>query len=161
MSKWLRMPATVAAAILIAATLTIAFGYIAVMSLLGVFYSDRIDPSFARGVLFGSDGGFDDVSSAAQNASGLVGLLFGGVVILSTVIVIGLILKQSWARESAMVIYGFLGLLSFATSINGVMADPPASAAWLGVLTGVANLSVVVLLLMPVSAREFLSLIHI
>jgi hypothetical protein len=155
MKPWMRLHGTVAAAILIAATLTTVFGYIAVRSLLGVLFPDLIDPAFARGALFGSGGSISDVSGAAQNASVMVGLVFGAVVVVSLIVIIGLILRQSWAREAGMVIYGFLGLLALATSLSGITADPPAPSAWLGVLTGLANLAVVVLLLMRSSARDF------
>lgn len=149
------MHGTVAAAILIAATMTIVFGYIAVRSLLGVIFPGLIDPDFARGALFGSRGNITDVSGAAKNASVMVGLVFGVVVVVSVIIIIGLILRQSWAREAGMVVYGFLGLLALATSLSGITADPPAPSAWLGMLTGLANVSIVVLLLMRSSARDF------
>jgi hypothetical protein len=126
-----------------------------VQSLLGVLDPDRIDPNFAQGSLFGSGGTVSDASGAAQNASALVALLFGAVVIVSVIIIIGLIFRGNWAREAGMVIYGFLGLIAFATSLSGITADPPAPSAWLGLLTGLANFATVVLLLLPATARDF------
>lgn len=155
MKRWLRLHGTITAALLLAAALTSVFGYMAVISLLGVLDPDRIDPAFARGSLFGSGGIATDASSAAQNASAIIAFLFGAVAVVSVIIIIGLILRQSWAREAGMVVYGFLGIASLAPSLNGVMADPPAPSAWLGVLTGLANLAIVGLLLLRTTARNF------
>jgi hypothetical protein len=154
MKSWLRLHGTLATAVAIAVTLTTVFGHIAVQSLLGVLDPDRIDPNFARGSLFGSGGSVSNASGAAQNASALVALLLGAVVIVS-VIIIGLIFRGNWTREAGMVIYGFLGLIAFATSLSGITADPPAPSAWLGLLTGLANFATVVLLLLPATARDF------
>lgn len=90
-----------------------------------------------------------DAGSAAQTASALVALVTGAVVIVSLVTVIGLVLRRKWAHESATVIYGFLGVIALATSCGGLMSDPPARSAWLGVLTGCANLAIVGLLFHP------------
>lgn len=155
MKPWLRSHGSIAAAIAIAVTLTSVFGYIAVVSFLGVLDPNRIDSRFRQGALFGSSGTATDVSGTAQNASALIALLFGVVVLVSIIVITGLIRRQSWARESAMVIYGFLGILSIAVSASGITADPPASSAWLGMLTGVANLTIVGLLLLRSTARDF------
>ena len=151
----MRWYGTTTAALLIAVTLTSVFGYMAVVSLLGVFDPDRIDPAFARGALFGSGGTVRDASSAAQNASGIIAFVFGAVTLVSAIIIIGLILRQSWARESGMMVYGFLGIASLAASVSGIMADPPADSAWLGLLTALATLAIVGLLLLPVTAKNF------
>ena len=155
MKRLLRLHGTITAALLIAVALTSVFGYMALISLLGVLDPDRIDPAFARGSLFGSAGIATDASSASQNASAIIALLFGAVTLLTVIIIIGLILRQGWARESGIVVFGFLGIVSLAPSLSGVMADPPAPSAWLGVLTGLANLAIVGLLLLPRTARDF------
>jgi len=87
-----------------------------------------------------------DAGSAAQTASALVALVTGAVVIVSFVTVIGLVLRRRWAHEAAMVIYLLLGVIALATSCGGLTSDPPARSAWLGVLTGCANLAIVGLL---------------
>ena len=161
MNPWLRSHGTVAAAIVIAVTLTSVFGYIAAVSLLGVAYPDMIDPGFAQGALFGSDGTATDPSSAAQNASALVGMLFGAVDVVSMILIVGLIRRQSWARESAIVVYGFLGIVAIGASLAGMAADPPAPSAWLGIITGFANIAIVGLLLLPPTARDFDRLVRL
>lgn len=153
MKSWLRLHGTLATAI--AVTLTTVFGSIAAQSWLGVLDPDRIDPAFARGSLFGSGGSVANPSDAAQNASALVAFLFGAVTLVSVIVIIGLIFRQSWAREAGMVIYGFLGLIAIATSLSAITADPPAPSAWLGLLTGLANVAIVIRLLLPATAQDF------
>jgi hypothetical protein len=138
--------------------LTIIFGITAVDSWLGAFYPERLDPTFAR--LTGSIADTDPTrasSGAAGNASALIGLVMGIVVILSIVIIIGLMFRGQWAREAAFVIYGFLALLALAASLAGLAADPPAPSAWTGVLVGVADLAIVGLLMAPATSRDFSS----
>ena len=77
------------------------------------------------------------------------------VVILSVVVLVGLAFRRAWAREAGDVIYGLLGLMSIAVSLGGLSADPPAPAAWVGMLNGLANFAVVGLLLAPPTAQDF------
>lgn len=79
----------------------------------------------------------------------------GSVVVVSTIILIGMLLAREWAREAALVIYGVLGMVVLAASLGGLAADPPAPSAWTGILVGIANLTIVALLLMKPSARLF------
>lgn len=156
MTTWIRAHGTTAGAIFIASTLTIIFGVIAVDSWLGAIYPDRLDPDFAR--LTGSIADTDPTqasSGAAGNASALIGLVMGIVVILSIVIIIGLTFRGQWAREAAFVIYGFLAFVALAASLAGLAADPPAPSAWTGVLVGVADLAIVGLLMAPATSRDF------
>ncbi len=154
--SWLRNRGTTVTAILIASMLTVSFGYIAVESFLGALYPDRLDQDFGRGVLSAAPAGSTaDAGGAAANASAIIGVVIGAVVLLSAIIIIGLVLRGDWARETGLVIYGLLGLLATGTSMGGLTSDPPAPSAWLGVLTGLANLTVVGLLLAPATARNF------
>ena len=156
MISWLRAHGTLAGAVLIASGLTAAFGYVAVDSLLGAVDPSRLDSDFTRSAL--GMGGVRDpqgIGGAASNASAIIGVAIGAVVILSLIIVIGLAFRRDWARETGAVIYGLLGLMSFAVSLGGLSADPPAPSAWVGMLTGLANVAVVVLLLVPPTSRDF------
>jgi hypothetical protein len=47
--------------------------------------------------------------------------------------------------------------MSVAVSLGGLSADPPAPSAWVGMLTGLANIAIVVLLLVPPTSRDFRS----
>ena len=156
MTSWLGAHATIAGAILIASGLTPAFGYVAVDSLLGAFDPGRLDSNFTRSALgMGGTNSAQGVGGAASNASAISGVVIGAVVILSLIIVIGLAFRRDWAREAGVVIYGLLGLMSIAVSLGGLSADPPAPSAWVGMLTGLANVAIVVLLLVPPTSRDF------
>lgn len=148
MKQWIRTRGTTAAAILIALVLTSVFAFIAIQSWLAAVYPDRMDPSFAR--MSGSAG-----SASASNASAMIAIAMGAVVLLSVIIIIGLLFRRSWAREAAFVIYGSLSLLVLAASLGGLLADPPAPSAWTGILVGLSNLAIVVLLMAPATSRTF------
>lgn len=151
MSRLRRVHATTAAAILIASTLTLWYGVVAVQSWIAAIDPDRMSETFARRalVLGGERGG------SAATASGIIGLVIGAVVVVSAIVIVGLVLRRPWAREAAFGLYGFLGVVALMVSVGGLMADPPESSAWSGLLTGAASLSVVVLLLARPTGRDF------
>lgn len=156
MVTWFKGRGTTVGAVLILLALTSVFGFIAIDSLLGAIYPERLSPSFAR--MLGSISETDPGSARggpASNASGMIGIVMGSVVIVSVIILVGLILIQAWAREAALVIYGVLGLVVLAASLGGLAGDPPAPSAWTGMLVGIANLMIVGLLLTRSSARIF------
>ena len=156
MISWLRAHGTIASAVLIASGLTLAFGYVAVDSLLGAFDPGRLDSNFTWSALgIGGVNSAQGVGGAASNASAIIGVVIGSVVILSLIIIIGLAFRRDWAREAGVVIYGLLGLMSIAVSLGGLSADPPAPSAWVGMLNGLANVAIVVLLLVPPTSRDF------
>jgi hypothetical protein len=158
MRLWLRTHGTTAAAILIAGLLTAWFGYLSLGSLLGALDPERLDQGFGRDVLSAAPAGSTaDVGGAAANASAIVGIVIGAIVLLSAITIIGLLFRGEWAREAGLVIYGLLGFVAIAASLGGLAADPPAPSAWLGVLTGVFDFAIVGLLLAPTTARDFRS----
>jgi hypothetical protein len=144
-------------AILIVLLLTGVFGFMALDSLLGAIYPERLDSSFTRmaGSISRTDTSASARGGAASNTAGIIGIVMGTVVVVSTIIVIGLLFVQAWAREAALVIYGVLGLVVLAASLGGLAADPPAPSAWTGVLVGVSNLTIVGLLLTKSASRVF------
>lgn len=151
MRRWRRVHATTAAATLIASALTLWYGVVAVQSWITAVDPDRMDPAFARRalVLGGERGG------SAATASGIIGLVIGAVVVVSVIVIAGLVLRRPWAREAAFGLYGFLGVVAIMVSVGGLMADPPQSSAWFGLLSGAASLSVVALLLARPTGRDF------
>lgn len=156
MISWLRAHGTLTSAVLIASGLTLAFGYVAVDSMLGAFDPERLDSNFTRSALgMGGTSSAQGVGGAASNASAIIGIVIGAVVILSLIIIVGLAFRRDWAREAGVVIYGLLGLMSIAVSLGGLSADPPAPSAWVGMLTGLANVAIVVLLMVPPTSRDF------
>jgi hypothetical protein len=155
MRKWVKDHGTTAAATLIAGTLTAIFGFIAGQSILSWIDPGRVDPAFSRGAVILGGSTTNSSSAAVQNVTAIIAIVFSAVVLVSVIVVIGLVRRKSAAREAAFVVYGVLGFISIATSLSGLASDPPATSAWFGLLTGVANLSVVVLLLLPATARDF------
>ncbi|MGI9584587.1 MAG: hypothetical protein ACR2N7_03260, partial [Acidimicrobiia bacterium] len=155
MGEWVKDHGATVAATFIAATLTAIFGFIALQSILSWIDPDRVDPGFSRGALILGGSTTSSNSAAVQNATAIIAILFSAVVLVSAIIVVGLVRRKSAARESAFVVYGLLGFISIATSLSGLNSDPPAPSAWFGVATGLANLSIVVLLLLPSVARDF------
>ncbi|MEA2022653.1 MAG: hypothetical protein U9N79_00010 [Actinomycetota bacterium] len=156
MTSWLRLHGTTVTAVLVALVLTVSFGYVALESLLGAINPDRLDGDFGRGALsFATSGTGTDAGSVAANASAIIGVVIGAVVLVSAIIVVGLAFRREWAREAGLVIYGMLGLLTVAVALGGFAGDPPAPSAWVGMLTGAANLTIVGLLFAPATARDF------
>lgn len=151
MGPWLRAHGTTAAAILLATALTASFGYVAVQSLLDANDPDRIDSGFPRNALAvgGSPGG------DAGNASAIAGIVIGAVVVVCAFAIVGLARRRQSAREAGIGIFGFLGVVATLVSIGGLLSDPPAPSAWLGLIAGIASLGVAVLLLLPATADDF------
>lgn len=74
MISWFRAHGTIAGAVLIASGLTLAFGYVAVDSLLGAFDPGRLDSDFTRSALgMGGANNAQGVGGAASNASTIIG----------------------------------------------------------------------------------------
>lgn len=156
MRLWLRTHGTTAAAILIAGLLTAWFGYLSLGSLLGTIDPERLDQGFGRSVLSAAPAGSTaDAGGAAANASAIVGIVIGAIVLLSAITIVGLLFRGEWAGEAGLVIYGLLGFVATAASLGGLAADPPAPSAWGGLLIGLTNFAVVGLLLAPATARDF------
>jgi hypothetical protein len=157
MPTQLKERGTTVLAILMVLILTTVFGLMAIDSLLGAIYPERLSPSF--GIFFGSAPRAGASTAArggpASNASGMIGIAMGSVVVVSSIVVVGLLFARAWAREAALVIYGMLGLVVLAASFGGLAGDPPAPSAWTGVLVGITNLVIVGLLLTKSSARIF------
>lgn len=78
--------------------------------------------------------------------------MIGAVVVVSAITIVGLTLRRGWAREAAVGIYGFLGVVATAVSIGGLRTAPSAS---IGLLSGVASIGIVALLLTPSTVRDF------
>jgi hypothetical protein len=156
-ATWFKRHGTALVAIIIALLLTGIFGFMALDSLLGAIYPERLSSSFTRmaGSISQTDTSTSARGGAASNTSGIIGIVFGTVVVVSVIIVIGLLFVRAWAREAALVVYGVLGLVVLAVSIGGLSADPPAPSAWTGVLVGIANLAIAALLLTKSASRAF------
>ncbi len=123
MKPWLRAHGTIAAAIL-----TLVFGFIAAESLVSAIDPSRLDTGFGTGLLMMDSNNAPGARGAAANASAIIGVAMGAVVVTSAVIVVGLAFRCERAREAGLVGYGFLGLVSIAASMGGLAADPPATA---------------------------------
>ncbi|MEN8240000.1 MAG: hypothetical protein ABFR53_12470 [Actinomycetota bacterium] len=156
MKTWMETHGTIAAAVAIAAVLTLIFGVMAFQALLGAVDPSRLGDEFTRGALaIGSNGGASGNGGAARNASAIIAIVFGIIVIIAAFITVGLAFRRDWAREAGVVIFGLLGIVSIAASGAGLMSNPPAPSAWLGIFTGLVNLAVVAFLLAPATSRDF------
>jgi hypothetical protein len=67
---------------------------------------------------------------------------------------IGVLRRREGARHAALMTFGLLALLALAASLPGLMAVPPRSGARFGVLVGLADVAVVGLLLLPMTADD-------
>lgn len=99
-----------------------------------------------------------DIPAMQDEASRMFGffafifLLVSGLALLLT---IGVLLRRSWARESALAVFGVFALLALGSGLRGISADPPGRNAGWAILVGIIDLAVTALLLLPATARDF------
>lgn len=77
------------------------------------------------------------------------------LVVYVVVVAVGILRLREWARHAAILTFLFFGLLMIPMAIYGATYDPPSRNAWLGLLVGAGDLSVVVLLLTPRASDDF------
>ncbi|HSJ43741.1 MAG TPA: hypothetical protein VK923_03560 [Euzebyales bacterium] len=73
---------------------------------------------------------------------------------LTLSLAVGVLRRREGARYAALMTFGMLGLLALAASLPGLMSTPPRSGAPFGVLTGLVDLGIVALLLLPATADD-------
>jgi hypothetical protein len=130
-----------------AAVVTVAFVVYAVAALAGL---DPTQTSASRdATMLGLDG------RSERMVTTVTAVLVLAVSAVTAAQAVGLLLRREGARHAAMLTFGVLGLLALATAVPGLLIDPPRPAAGWGVLTGVVDLGVVVLLMLPTTADDF------
>lgn len=91
-------------------------------------------------------------------------LTIGGFVALLSVLflvaALGVFRRRSWGREAGGLLAGAFALVATPLAIGGLTAQPPAPEAAQGLLIGLANLGVVVLLLSRSTASDFAAIEH-
>ena len=129
------------------AVLTVAFAAHAVAAVAGL---DATQVAGSReATLLGLDGRSERMGTVVT-----AGLMLA-VSTVTAAQAVGLALRRDGARHAALLTFGVLGLLALATALPGVLADPPRPAARWGVLTGIVDLAIVALLLLPATADDF------
>lgn len=89
-----------------------------------------------------------------STATTMVIVLILVVSLLTLGLTVGVLRRREGARHAALMTFGMMGFVSLATSVPGLQAEPPRPGAPYGVLVGVLNVLVVVLLLLPSSAAD-------
>jgi hypothetical protein len=96
---------------------------------------------------------------AQQSEATALFVLFAVVLLvasgLGVLVAVGVLLRRSWAREGALGLFGIFALLALASGLRGVTAEPPARNAGWAILVAAVDIAVVVLLLHPLTSRDF------
>jgi hypothetical protein len=74
---------------------------------------------------------------------------------LALVLALGVFRRREGAHHAAIGVFGAMGAVALLTSLQGVLADPPAPNARFGVMAGLANVAIVVLLIQRSTATDF------
>lgn len=83
----------------------------------------------------------------------IVGVILG-VSALTLGLAVGVLRRREGARHAALMTFGLLGFLALAASVPGVLSTPRRAGMPFGVLTGLVDLAVVALLLLPSTADD-------
>lgn len=126
--------------------LTVAFGGYAILALLRVDTSRVIASSDAA--LLGLNGQQETTVTVIIAAVILV------VALLTLTLTLGVARRREGARHAAMLVFGTLAVLSLAAALPGLTARPPRPGAGYGLLVGMLDAAVVVLLALPATADD-------
>lgn len=74
---------------------------------------------------------------------------------MTAVLTVGVAARRVGARHAAIVTFGVLGFVAVTASVPGLLAEPPRPGAGYGVLVGVIDIAIVVLLMLPGTADAF------
>jgi hypothetical protein len=141
-----RRPAgsTVAAAVAIG-VITVGFTAYAAIAIFGVAAASASRDA----VLLGLTG------TEESTATRIVSIVILALALLTALQCLGVARRRQGARHAAMVTFGMLSFVSLAAGCTGLQAVPRAPNAWWGVLVGLLDAAVVVLLLLPATADDF------
>jgi hypothetical protein len=151
-SGWFRAHGTTAAAVALATLLTVPYVSLVVDLVREVADPRRIaDDDFRAMLQLGMDAGSDEASTGS-----LIGaVVLGTVCMVAIVIVAGIALRRSWAREAGMLVFGVIALVATSLSLGGLLSSPPAPGAGRGLLSGLGAATVVALLFARPTQRTF------
>lgn len=140
---------TIAAAV-VTFVLAVPFMWLAVDLAAVVFGGRALDPRTR------SDLAAFDLSSVETGNLLAFGFWTVAIVVAFVVAVgIGILRLQEWARHAGILTFLFFGLLIIPMAIYGATYDPPSENAWLGLVVGAADLTVVGLLLSSPVSDDF------
>lgn len=84
----------------------------------------------------------------ATNYARYLSIIMGVVSLVTIAIAVGIFRRREGAQHAGIVVFSVLALVSIGASVAGLNADPPAPRAGLGLMTGLGNAAITVLLLM-------------
>jgi len=138
-------PTTVAAAGVMGAVSIVFAAYaVAVLATKG----DSGPVASREAVLLGISGREEGVATI------MVVVIILAVSALTLSLTVGVLRRREGARHAALMTFGTLGFVALAASLPGLMSTPPRPGARFGVLTGLVDLGIVVLLLLPATADD-------
>jgi hypothetical protein len=135
---------TVAAALAIG-LVTVGFIVYAVIAIVGVDSTSASRDALLLGLSSREEG----------MATMIVSIVILALSLLTAMQCLGVARRKQGARHAALVTFGVLSFVSLAAGLPGLQAVPRAPNAWYGVLVGVLDALVVVLLLLPSTADDF------
>lgn len=83
------------------------------------------------------------------------GVLVVMVSLVAVIVVVGVLARREWAREAGIGLFSILGIILAAVALGGLLADPPAPGAALGMALAVGQLAVAGLLLAHQTEDDF------
>lgn len=89
-----------------------------------------------------------------SNATTIAAILMLVVSVVTLAECIGVAQRRQSARHAALMTFGLLSFVSLAAALPGLTARPPSPNAAYGVLAGLADAAVVVLLLLPATMQD-------
>lgn len=132
------------------ALMAVPYAFVAVDLGLVVFGGRQLDTRSAREIA--------TLGYSPHETSNLIAIAFfvtAMIALYALVLTIGLYRRQQWARYGAMLTYVFFAMVMLPMAIGGMTADPPAANAWMGVVLGLADLVVPILLLTEAVSDDF------
>lgn len=132
------------------AVLVVPYVFVGVDLALVVFGDRELDAHSARELA--------TLGLSDQEASNLIVIALVALAMITAyalILSLGLYLRRQWARYGAILTYVFFGLVMLPLGIGGSLADPPAPNAWMGIVLGVADLAIPVLLLSEEVSDDF------
>lgn len=152
MGSWLRRYMTLTLAVALGGVLTIPFINGAVQ-----FIRDAIDPSRVdlevRSVF--AQMGLSTGSGELGVGSMIAGVVVGVISLVTLVALAGIAFRRQWAREAGIGLFVAFAVVVTPLAISGLVADPPARNAGIGLMVGLASAVVVVLLAVPPTSLAF------
>ncbi len=152
MGSWLRRYLTTTAAVLLGMGLTVPFVNGAVQFILDGIDPNRIDLE-ARSVF--ADMGLPTGPEELGVGSMIAGVSIGLISLVTLVALIGIAFRRQWAREAGIGLFTAYAIVVTPLAISGLVADPPAPNAEIGLMVGLGSAAVVALLALPPTSLAF------